>query len=426
MVKVFVVVCFLILLGWRLVSFYDERPGYHDGQTISLEAVLQEEPDLSNKGQKFAVTDAYNRTVYVTAEAFPQLHFGQVLRVSGKMHIKEYEDGFILYSLYKPQVEVIGNHSGMISVLADEIRGRSKTLFESVLPPISAGLLMGIIFGSKEHFPDAFFDALQRTGVLHVIAASGMNITFVSAALLFSLGMVMRRQYALIFGCFGIVFYVFLVGFEPSIIRAAIMGVLAFVASLFGRQHIAAFTVLLAAYGMLLVQPGFLFDLGFQLSFFATLGIIFVKPLLDFGWSAGLEKLGVLRFLGETVSTTLAAQIGTLPLLFGTFGEVGLLSLLVNAIVLWTVPLLMLLGSLAIIFNLLFAPISHVILMLCIPLLVFFEATVTFFGTMDWMLMIPTMPIGIWVGYYFLIAAVVLFKKPDIKQQKASILSDLQ
>lgn len=419
MIKVFIVVCLLILLGWRLISFYDERPDYHDGQTIVLEAVLQQEPDLSNKGQKFSVTDAYNRSVYVTAEAFPRVHFGQVLRMSGTLKVKEYEDGFILYALYQPQVEILENHGGLIPAIADEIRGTSKTLFESVLPPISAGLLMGMVFGSKEHFPDAFFDALQRTGVLHVIAASGMNITFVSAALLYSLGMVMQRQYALIVGCFGIVFYVFLVGFEPSIIRAAIMGVLAFVASLFGRQHIAAFAVLLAAYSMLLVQPGFLFDLGFQLSFFATLGIIFVKPLIS------MQKAGVTGFFLETVTTTLAAQIGTLPLLLGVFGQVGLLSIVVNALVLWVVPIVMLLGSAAVLVSVMFAPLAHAFLMMCIPLLAFFEAIVSFFGTVDWMLVVPEMPIAMWVAYYFLLASMVLLKKPDLKQQTTSILSDL-
>lgn len=419
MFKVFFIICLGALLGWRLISFYDQRPVYRDGQNVSFEAVLQEEPDLSNKGQKFSITDAYNRTIYIVADAFPRYHFGQVLQITGTISVKELEDGFVLYSLYTPQIAVAADHSGAVSTIADTVRNKSKELIEFTLPPISAGLLMGIIFGSKEHFPDNFFDALQRTGVLHVIAASGMNVTFVSAALLFSLGMFMRRQFALIIGCFGIVFYVFLVGFEPSIIRAAIMGVLAFAASLFGRQHIAAFAVLVAAYCMLMVQPGYLFDLGFQLSFFATLGIIFVKPLLD------IRKAGVIGFFLETITTTLAAQIGTLPLLLGVFGEVGILSIVVNALVLWVVPLLMLLGSIAIILGMVFAPLAHILLLFCIPLLAFFEATVSFFGKADWMLTTPKLPVAVWIGYYCLLAALVKLKKPAHYQPKVSLLADL-
>jgi competence protein ComEC len=88
---------------------------------------------------------------------------------------------------------------------------------------------MGMVFGANEKFPSDFRQALQTIGVLHVIAASGMNVTFVSAALLYTLGLFLKRRTALVFGMAGIVFYVFLVGFQPSILRASIMGILAFV-----------------------------------------------------------------------------------------------------------------------------------------------------------------------------------------------------
>src|SRR6185312_6794584 len=125
-------------------------------------------------------------------------------------------------------------------------------------------------------------------GVLHVIAASGMNVTFVSAALLFSLGLFLNRRNALLFGSLGIIFYLFLVGLQPSILRASIMGLLAFGAGLLGRQHIGIFALFVSGYVLLLWQPNFLFDVGFQLSFMATCGIMFMKPLLDH-W---LAKLG--------------------------------------------------------------------------------------------------------------------------------------
>jgi competence protein ComEC len=396
--------------------FYQEKPVYRNGQLLILEVVLQEEPELSNKGQKFAVTDAYNQTLYITYEAFPRLHFGQVLQIEGELQEIKLEDGRILYSMYHPDVAVRADSMGFIPGLASAIRNQSKIVFESTLPPVSASLLMGIVFGAKEHFPDDFFNALQTTGVLHVIAASGMNVTFIAAALLFTLSRFMRRQLALVIGCFGILFYVFLVGFEPSIIRASIMAVLAFSASLFGRQHIAAFAVLVSAYTMLLYQPGFLFDIGFQLSFFATLGILFIKPLLPLPQN----------FFAETISTTIAAQLGTLPILLGVFGEVGLLSLLVNALVLWTVPFVMLLGSLAVVCNFVFMPLAQMLLFASLPLLSFFEYVVMLFGRSDWILHIPPLPKVFWLGYYCVAAAFILTKKPDLRAEERKLLfSDL-
>ncbi len=404
----------IVLLLWRFHTYFQEKPAYKDGQNLQIQVTLQEEPELSNKGQKFSVTDPYNQTIYVTAAAFPRLQYGEVIVLKGILSERLLDDGRITYSIYQPEVAVLFPAHDLVSGYAKEVRERSKSVFEASLPPISASLLMGIVFGSKEHFPEEVFDALQATGVLHVIAASGMNVTFVSAALLYGFGYFMRRQFALILGCFGIIFYLFLVGFEPSILRASIMGILAFGASLFGRQHVAAYAVLVSAAFMLLWQPGFLFDLGFQLSFLATLGIIFVKPLITLPQN----------FFTESITTTFAAQVGTLPILLGVFGQFGLLSLLVNALVLWTIPIVMLVGSVAAILGLLIPQLGQVIVLITLPFLTFFEFVILSFGQNSWVLQIPHMPIAVWVAYYLILIVIVLRKKPS-RDVKPSLFSDL-
>ena len=271
---------------------------------------------------------------------------------------------------------------------------------------------MGMVFGAKEQFSDSFWQALQATGVLHVIAASGMNVTFVAAALLFSLGLFLPRRVALVFGSLGIIFYIFLVGFQPSILRASIMGLLAFGASLLGKQNFAAIAVFVSSYLLLLWQPSYLFDVGFQLSFLATLGIVFVKPLIDC-WFSRVGKFA--EFGGETVSTTLAAQLGTIPILFGRFGQVGLLSLLVNALVLWIIPVVMIIGSVAAIMDLVFPFGGQLQVYLSLPFLLFFEIVVSFFGGQGWVMTIGTWHWTFSLGYYLLLTAMVLFLKPEQK-----------
>jgi competence protein ComEC len=140
----------------------------------------------------------------------------------------------------------------------------------------------------------------------------------------------------------------------------------------------------------------------------ATLGIVFVKPLLD-GVLNRLGKFGELG--GETITTTLAAQLGTLPILLGVFGQFGLLSVLVNALVLWTVPFVMVFGSLAAIFGLLFHPLGELFLYPAYPFLIFFETVVSFFGKSDLLIQTNSLPLSLLIGYYLVLTAFVLLRK---------------
>lgn len=148
-------------------------------------------------------------------------------------------------------------------------------------------------------------------------------------------------------------------------------------------------------------QPLFLFDVGFQLSFMATLGILFLKPLIPLPDN----------FVTESFTTTLAAQLGTLPILLGVFGQIGLLSVLVNALVLWTIPLLMIFGSIAAIIGLLFPFLGQLLLYPILPFLVYFQSVVSYFGQSNLVIHATNMPVEMWIGYYCLLAAWVFSKK---------------
>jgi len=226
-----------------------------------------------------------------------------------------------------------------------------------------------------------------------------MNVSFFTGAVMFALGSILKRQIAILLSIFAVVFYSFLVGFEPSIIRASMMAIIAFTASFLGRQNLALFALFLAGIGMLFVSPGFLFDVGFQLSFMATLGILLVNPRLN--W---FNRLGS---FGEDVKTTLSAQIATLPVLLSTFGSVGVLGILVNVLILWTVPILMVLGTVGVLAGLIFAPLGKIILFLSLPFLLFFEKVVTFFGGFQLNFTIESFPWPLAVGYYLVVAAIV-------------------
>jgi competence protein ComEC len=163
-------------------------------------------------------------------------------------------------------------------------------------------------------------------------------------------------------------------------------------------------------------------DIGFQLSFLATLGILLVKPLLDSWLAVWKDKIRFISTLNDDITTTLSAQIVTLPILLGVFGSYGLLSVLANALTLWTIPILMTLGSLAILLGIVFAPLGKLFLFLSYPLLWFFETVVNFLGQVGWVLEIPAMPMVVWFGYYLILGAIVWSNKKQIQNRKEPLI----
>lgn len=422
MVKFLSLIFLLALLLWfRFITFFNSQPVYKPGEQIRFTATLHEEPDLSNRGQKFSIRTSTNQIIFITAKATPRLQYGQELEIIGNLEEKKMEKDRKILLMYQPGIFVRSESDFLIAQLANSVRERSRNLFKKSLPPVAASLLSGIVFGSKERFSQEFKQSLSVTGVLHVIAASGMNVTFVAGALIGIFGYFLRRQVALIAAASGIAFYVFLVGFEPSILRASIMALLALGASLLGRQNYAFFTLFLTGIVMLLWKPYFLFDVGFQLSFMATLGILLSGGLGRFGGELSMkdgvsqERLGGLGKIGEifreSISTTFAAQAATLPILLGVFGSFGVLSIFVNAFVLWTVPILMTLGSVAVIVGFIFEPLAQMLLYLCLPFLLFFESVIAFFGEMNINVTIESFSWPMTVGYYLFLAAIFLIMK---------------
>jgi competence protein ComEC len=236
-----------------------------------------------------------------------------------------------------------------------------------------SGLVAGIILGSKRTLSPDFWNDVKSTGVAHVVVASGTNITFVVS---FTFGLTtffLSRRKSILIVILSIFLYLFLSGFDAPLIRAAIMAFLAFSAQGSGRLVNAWRILILTAGTMLLIEPSWLTDIGFSLSFVSTASImLFAKKLNNF------FKF-VPNLLKESFSTSLAAQIGVAPILFVTFGQFNILSPLINALVLWTVPFIMIFGALGGVFGLAVPMLGKLILYVCYPLTWWFAKIVEIF-----------------------------------------------
>ncbi len=228
---------------------------------------------------------------------------------------------------------------GVLYALREEIVGA----FRNTLPAKEAALMAGIAVGAREDFSEEFRNAMAESGTTHLVALSGYNImVVVTVAMTLFLTFFSRRL--AFFATLGVVCaFVLMTGAEASVVRAAVMGGVALLARFMGQRMDVRNAILFAALIMVFVNPKVLvFDLGFQLSFLALIGIVYLKPAFDriLGW----ENKSEIFSWRENLTTTAAAQCAVAPLLIHTFGSVSISSLAANVLILEVVPLTMGLG----------------------------------------------------------------------------------
>src|SRR3989344_4427309 len=222
----------------------------------------------------------------------------------------------------------------------NQLREAIANVIKISLPEPQASLLLGILIGIKSSFPPSFYEALRVTGTLHIVVVSGYNISVLIntlGRLLIFLPLKIRFGVTLIF----LLFFVLLVGPEPPVVRAAIMGAIGLLGTILGRQKDAFRILVLSGAAMVVFNPAWITELSFQLSFLATLGLILIFPILD---RITPDKGGFLR---DDFLTTLSAQITVWPLIAFSFVQASLLSPLANVLVLWTIPIITYLGLVA-------------------------------------------------------------------------------
>lgn len=389
---------------------------YKDGQRVAFQARLSDVPEIDGRFQHFTLAEPSAPKLFISTARYPEYLYGDVLKIRGTVEQKDFPD-YSISTLSYPKIAKLPNDNIFYSLIAG-VRQQISATFAKDLPATSASLLMGIVFGIKEAMPKNFEDALRTTGVMHVIAASGMNVSMVSGAVFLVLSTFINRRKAILLSLGVIIFYAFLAGLESSIVRATIMAGIAFTASYSGRQYYGFLALCLTAYIMLIGNPGYLVDVGFQLSFLSTLGILYISPpKLHTTKEQGVRRTHWYQGVIDDVEVTVAAQIATLPIMLFTFGQYGLLSIPVNALVLWTIPILMVLGSIAAICSLILPILAKPFLYLALPLLLYFQTVVSQAARLGWIFTVGTFSWTFVAGYYLLLAAIILSRRKKKSKQ---------
>lgn len=213
-----------------------------------------------------------------------------------------------------------------------------------ILPEPQATLLLGLLIG-ENNFSDSWSQAFQITGTSHIVAASGYNVSVLAELamiILVSLGLYRRQAYPLVIG--AIVLFAIVAGAGAAVIRAGVMGVLAITARHFGRYASPRNIIAVTIGAILLIEPRLLRDdVGFQLSIVATVGLILLTDRI----APFLKCVPTSFGLRESLASTLAATIATLPITLLSFGQLSVVAPFVNLLVLPFIPYAMGLGAIA-------------------------------------------------------------------------------
>jgi len=348
--------CFFIIIGAFYYLIWGNRQIKNINivfdKKINFTGIVVKNPERGSQ-QKLVVESQppYSGKILAKIQPYPAFDYGDMISFEGTIKRAEPEsyanylakDGIFGITSY-PKIELVAKNRGS-NFRAALFKFKEKIIlgFQKTLAPEKAAFLSGITMGERAEFSKEFKEAMARSGTTHLVALSGYNISVIVMAMFVFLGYFLGRRYTFILTIAVILGFVLMTGAEASVVRAAIMGFIALLATQVGRLYSVRNAIILAAFFMALINPMVLrFDAGFQLSFVALIGIVYLSPAIKKFFRVPEER-DILSFK-ENFFTTLSAQLAVLPILISNFGAASPVSLLTNILILSVIPLTMSLG----------------------------------------------------------------------------------
>jgi len=358
-----------------------EPPDYRDNYTnlrVDVSSVNTGDTDLPVHG-----------LILVRVSDNVVFHYGDILRLRGNLKTPPENEDFSYRDYlaaqhihsYMSSAEVTilpGNGGNPFSRAMYALKERSLNSIYRLFPDPESSLLAGILLGVDTGLTDKLQQAFKDTGTAHIIAISGFNISIIAGLFVTFFSKFLGPRRGALLAVIGIAFYTILVGADAAVVRAALMGGLALLAKQVGRRQFGLNTLLAVALLMCLWNPLYIWDVGFQLSFFATLGLIlYADPFSQFANriitryfpASAAEKTAEL--FSEFVLLTLAAQVATIPIMAYHFQRISLVSFIANPFILPPQPAVMILGGLAVLLSLIWFPLGQIAAWVAWPFVVY-------------------------------------------------------
>ena len=376
--------------------------------------------DCPQKGasQKIAVDleAPYKGKVLITLKPYPEFNYGDKLNFEGI--IKKPSGSYANY-LAKNEISAVSvypktnltktNQGSKIKSVLFSFKEKFVLALQKILPQEEAALASGLTLGERSEFSKNLKDAMSNSGTTHIVALSGYNITVIVSTAAFLFAFYFRKNIAFIMTLALILGFVLMTGAEASVARAAIMGSVALLGKQIGRIYSLRNAMSVSAFLMILQNPKILaFDVGFQLSFLALMGLAYISPTIKIFLKLENEKVAQWK---EILISTASAQLAVLPILISSFGKFSILSILANVLILWLIPFTMGVGFFAGFLGFFSYYLSQ-ILGWFLHLFLYYElAVINFFGKIAMPLKISFGTLGMAIYYALLILFIVYIKR---------------
>ncbi len=351
---------------------------FYNNQEVKLQGIVCKEPDIRSDKINLTVNSrllavdskqlAVSGRVLVQLGRYPEYNYGDKIEVLGLMRTppefedfsyKDYLARFKIYSvMYKPDVELIAENNGnKFYSLILNAKNKFKKTISRILPEPQASLLSGLILGVKKEIPPDLLDIFSKVGISHIIVISGMHmIIIVSILIKIFYELAISRRISFVIISLVIMLFIMITGFGPASIRAGVLSFLVLFAQMVSRRRDPTIALFFIAFLMLIFNPKLLKDdVGFQLSFLATAGILYISPFIE----PKFKKLWLP--IKQALSMTLSAQIFVFPWILYKFGGVSLVSPLTNILIIPIVPFAMGFGFVALITGLFFISLGQIV-----------------------------------------------------------------
>ena len=242
--------------------------------------------------------------------------------------------GFLLYATSEnaENIEVLESQDIFPYTLVYPVQEDISLIIEKFTNENAGALSRALVYGNRDELPYSFTSAFKELGISHMLAISGMHFSVVVGLLAIILSKArIKKQFSLVFLTLFVIFYAFLAGFSPSVIRAAFMLLLSYASFIFGRKSDSITSLFIAIFLICLISPYAIYDVGMLLSFLSTLGILTVAlPINERLRQNKITKIKPIFALLSALNITLSAVLFTLPIVHFCFGYISYVSPLAN------------------------------------------------------------------------------------------------
>lgn len=269
----------------------------------------------------------------------------------------------------------------VIFIKANEVFVKIKNNIEKTYPKEESSILLGIMLGYTDNIDEDTKEAFSNCNVSHILAVSGMHISYIVLGISIALNKVIGKRKTKIITIIVLIIYMFITGFSPSIVRSGIMGILMLMSFVIYRKNDIWTSIAIAILITLIYNPFLIKNIGLILSYGGTLGILLfqrnLKNILEKIKTKNKKKiynknkklLKIENYFKDIISVMFSAQIVLIPIIISSFNKIGISFVIVNILVTIIIGPIVILGFVQIILSLISIKLGNIVSFILIPMI---------------------------------------------------------